>query len=181
MKYALLVFFLLPAPEPEVLFAPTGSDRAIEARVTTEIRAARKRVSVAIYQFTSKEIATALCNAKRQGVDVRLLTDGVQAASGTQQPEILALLEAAKVPVRKVYPMGVKNKNAKESEAMRPKFHHKFCVIDSERVLAGSYNWTVLADEKNFENLLVLPNAKIAALYQEQFDKVWKDGTITEE
>ncbi|TAE30631.1 MAG: DUF1669 domain-containing protein [Cytophagales bacterium] len=34
--------------------------------------------------------------------------------------------------------------------------HHKFCVIDGETLLLGSYNWTYRAANRNRENLIVL-------------------------
>ncbi len=37
--------------------------------------------------------------------------------------------------------------------------HHKFCVIDAETLLMGSYNWTYRAANQNRENLLVLTSA----------------------
>ncbi|MBI2899986.1 MAG: DUF1669 domain-containing protein [Planctomycetes bacterium] len=184
---ALAVLVLIPAAvppagEPEAIFAPTEGDRLIEKRISREIRGARKSVVVAIYQFTSKEIADALAAAKRRGVDVRVLVDTVQAGNGGLFADVLKLLSSAGVPIRKVYPEGVRFRrtNPKKNEGMRPKFHHKFCVVDGERVITGSYNWTVLADEENHENIVILPDPRIAARFSEQFDKVWKDEAITE-
>lgn len=37
--------------------------------------------------------------------------------------------------------------------------HHKFCVIDGETLLLGSYNWTYRAAHRNRENLIVLTTA----------------------
>lgn len=36
--------------------------------------------------------------------------------------------------------------------------HHKFCVIDGQHVITGSYNWTRSAATKNQENILLLTN-----------------------
>lgn len=160
----------------DVLFAPTGDDRLIQKRLVREISSAKRRISVAIYQFTSRDVAQALANAKRKGVDVRVLVDGVQAEK-MEGPwaEALEILEAAKVPIRRVVVPGDRGK----SEAMRPKFHHKFAVIDNDRVITGSYNWTVLADEENHENLIILGGTQVAARFQEQFEKIWKDEKLT--
>ena len=38
-------------------------------------------------------------------------------------------------------------------------------VIDGQVVITGSFNWTKAAQESNAENLLVLPNAELAAVY----------------
>jgi len=167
-----------PKEAAEVVFAPSGKDRALQRRVAREIGGAKRKVVAAVYQFTSKEIAQALVAARNRGVDVRVLVDGPQASSlRGGWAEALETVEAAKVPVRRVYPDG--DKKSRSTEAGRAKFHHKFVVIDGERVLTGSFNWTVLADEENHENLVTM-TGKVAAKYGEEFDRVWKDDRIVE-
>jgi phosphatidylserine/phosphatidylglycerophosphate/cardiolipin synthase-like enzyme len=167
-----------PKEPAEVVFAPSGKDRALQKRVAREIGGAKKKVVAAIYQFTSKEIAQALVAAKNRGVDVRVLVDGPQAAAlRSGWAEALEMVEAAKVPVRRVYADG--DKKSRSTDAGRAKFHHKFVVIDGERVLTGSFNWTVLADEENYENLVTM-TGKVAVKYAEEFDRVWKDERVAE-
>lgn len=165
----------------DVLFAPTGGKRLLEGRISREIGEAKRDIRVAIYQFTSVDLAQELASAARRGVDVRVLVDGVQSAQGGRYGEALRILAEAKVPVRKVYPEGLGAKDRKRSEATRPKFHHKFCAIDGRTVIAGSYNWTVLADEENHENLLVIASKEAAGKYVERFEEIWKNTEITEQ
>lgn len=162
-------------PVADVLFSPTGNARLMERRISQELATARRRVVVAMYQFTSKTLAEALAQAKRRGVEVQILVDGSQ---GSNKLFPIETLLAAGIPIRKVWPDGRKSGRP---EMFRPKFHHKYCVIDGERVITGSFNWTVLADESNHENLVILPDRGIAGRYLELFDKVWKDTRITED
>ncbi len=167
-----------PKEPAEVIFAPSGKERALQKRVAREIGGAKKRVVAAIYQFTSKEIAQALVAAKNRGVDVRVLVDGPQSAAlRGGWAEAIEMLDAAKVPLRRVYPDG--DKKSRSTDAGRAKFHHKFVVIDGERVLTGSFNWTVLADEENYENLVTL-TGKVATKYADEFERVWKDDKVSE-
>lgn len=46
--------------------------------------------------------------------------------------------------------------------------HHKFCIIDKERALIGSYNWTTNAN-KNFENLIITDGNLIVRKLLEEF------------
>lgn len=46
--------------------------------------------------------------------------------------------------------------------------HHKFCIIDKERALIGSYNWTTNAN-KNFENLIITDGNLIVSKLLEEF------------
>lgn len=50
--------------------------------------------------------------------------------------------------------------------------HHKFCIIDDTIVITGSYNWTYYAENRNWENIVVLDNGNIVEAYIEEFEKV---------
>lgn len=52
--------------------------------------------------------------------------------------------------------------------------HHKFAVIDRNMVVTGSHNWSNAANHKNDEDLVVIQNAKVAAHYQQEFDRLYK-------
>ena len=50
--------------------------------------------------------------------------------------------------------------------------HHKFCVIDSKKILIGSFNWSINA-KRNFENLLELYDSNIIRDAQLEFKYLW--------
>lgn len=52
--------------------------------------------------------------------------------------------------------------------------HHKFIVIDGEITVTGSYNWTVSADDDNFENIVIIFCREIAIAYTQEFERLWK-------
>ena len=45
----------------------------------------------------------------------------------------------------------------------------KFCVIDNQVVITGSYNWTNNAEFKNEENISIIENNEIASDYSVKF------------
>lgn len=51
--------------------------------------------------------------------------------------------------------------------------HHKFCIIDGEKMLIGSYNWSKNASS-NFENLMVLDDKNIIKGAKVEFNYIWK-------
>jgi phosphatidylserine/phosphatidylglycerophosphate/cardiolipin synthase-like enzyme len=59
----------------------------------------------------------------------------------------------------------------------RVKLHHKVAIIDGKRVILGSYNWTLPANDENDENTLVLSSDEVAALFTDAFDELW-DGVL---
>jgi len=159
----------------EVLFAPTHDKRLVQERICREIAAARHEIVVAVYQFTSRQLAEALVRAQQRGVEVRVLLDGNQVAEGGAFAEAVKTLANGKVSVRKVFAAG-RDKKGKSSA----RFHHKFCVIDGNRLLTGSYNWTVQGDTDNHENVLLLSNRDLAHQYETRFETIWQDSRITE-
>jgi phosphatidylserine/phosphatidylglycerophosphate/cardiolipin synthase-like enzyme len=38
--------------------------------------------------------------------------------------------------------------------------HNKFCIIDNQVLINGSYNWTYYAESKNRENVLIIKDEK---------------------
>jgi phosphatidylserine/phosphatidylglycerophosphate/cardiolipin synthase-like enzyme len=50
--------------------------------------------------------------------------------------------------------------------------HHKFCIIDDCIVITGSYNWTYYAENRNWENVVILSDEEIVKGYVEEFEKV---------
>jgi phosphatidylserine/phosphatidylglycerophosphate/cardiolipin synthase-like enzyme len=54
--------------------------------------------------------------------------------------------------------------------------HHKVIIIDDSIVVTGSLNFSSSADEDNEENVVILDNAEIAALYLQEYQKVWDEA-----
>ena len=51
--------------------------------------------------------------------------------------------------------------------------HHKVVVVDERIVITGSLNFSDNANDSNDENVIIIDNADIAALYLQEFDRVW--------
>jgi len=77
--------------------------------------------------------------------------------------------------VTPVFPSALTKKNAPEPFKSEPvggggnRMHHKFLVVDFDkptaRVYLGSYNFSIPADTKNGENLLLIRDRRIAVSY----------------
>src|SRR5207237_4135111 len=61
------------ASTADALFSPTGSAKGLEARIVQEIGAAKTEIVVAMFEFTSTEIESALADAVARGVKVSIL------------------------------------------------------------------------------------------------------------
>ena len=50
--------------------------------------------------------------------------------------------------------------------------HDKFCVIDNQVVITGSYNWTTNAEFKNDENITVQKDPEQATIYTLEYKRL---------
>lgn len=126
-------------------FSPKGG---CTGAVVEAVNTAQTTLLVQAYSFTSEPIEQALIAAQKRGVKVQVILDKSQydAKGATAK----GLLDAG-IEVR----MDNKHQIA----------HNKVMVIDNAILLTGSFNFTRQAEISNAENLLVIHNANLAALY----------------
>lgn len=142
-------------------FSPDGG--AMKA-LSEEIRGARRTLDVALYMLTAPRLAWDVVSAHKRGVKVRVVLDSRMAGRSWSEAKTL---EKAGVEVHRLY------LRKGSGDASDPQFHHKFCVVDGRTVVTGSFNWTVMADRSNYENLLVVHDAALAAQYTKAFEAAW--------
>jgi phosphatidylserine/phosphatidylglycerophosphate/cardiolipin synthase-like enzyme len=153
------------ATEVKVYFSPNGG---CEDAIVEAISHANREIEVAMYAFTSRNLARALVNAKRRGVKVKVVLDG--SFNTENQYSKGEYLRRSGIPIRLVTPHGQWGR-AREWEG---KMHNKFAIIDGSTVITGSYNWTTTAELVNHENLIVFTNAqKVASAYLRGFHLLW--------
>jgi phosphatidylserine/phosphatidylglycerophosphate/cardiolipin synthase-like enzyme len=141
----------------EVGFSPSGSAHELVIRA---IQNARHSIRVAAYSFTSKEIARALVDAHRAGIDVRVVLDDSQKSERYSGATFLAN-------------SGIPTRTSSRYAIM----HNKFLVIDGRHVQTGSFNYTTSAQERNAENVIVLWNQPaIAAAYGREWQRLWREA-----
>jgi hypothetical protein len=112
----------------------------IAENIQQEIRKAERTIFIAVAWFTNKNIFDELVAKANEGciVNLMLSNDKINKDSSIE-------FDNLNVGSSKVYFVG-----DGEKELM----HNKFCVIDGNIVITGSYNWSYKA-EKNFENIVL--------------------------
>lgn len=148
--------FTVGEADVEVLFSPEDQ---IARRLIREMKQAKKSVSVLAYSFTSDSLADTLLTLHENGVEVRMVFDEEQIDhSGAdygylRQSGIEARLDAT--PWLQ---------------------HHKVVLIDDQTVITGSYNYTRSAEVRNDENVVIVRDAHIAALFGAEFERIFEKG-----
>ncbi len=151
-----LVFGMSLYAHSEAYFSP---DDHPADRLISLINSTKHKIYGAVYMFTDNLIAQALINAKKRGVDVKIIVDNAtmdyEYGKGT-------LLKENGIDV---YVFSTEGKKAKFGT---PLMHNKFALLDSQ-VWTGSFNWTKSANQRNQENVIVTTNKKVYAKYEKQF------------
>lgn len=129
----------------------------IASTIVSELDNAQRSIEAAVAWLTDSTLFEALLKAARRGCQVRLalLDDAINRRSGLN----LERLRAAGGEVFWI----------PEGESGQGSLHHKFCVIDGDEVITGSYNWTRRASRADENILRVRGDAALAAGYTEAF------------
>ena len=142
--------FALPdSSSIHVCFSP---EEGCEKVIIQALDAAHSEVLVQAYVLTSVPITDALIKAARRGVQVSVLYDKGQSHRHN-----------SKIPLLKTHHIYTKIDPANGSA------HNKIMIIDGEKVLTGSYNFSSNANLKNAENLLTITHKDVARAYRDHW------------
>ncbi len=137
-----------------IYFSP--QDKSITNAVVPLIRGAKKYIYIPTFVLTEKRVTEELINAKKRGVEVKIIIDALNASSKYSRHQILR-----------------DNGVLVKTENYAGKMHSKSMIIDDEYTLIGSMNFSYSGENKNDENLVVIKDAKIAKFYKNFFLYQW--------
>jgi phosphatidylserine/phosphatidylglycerophosphate/cardiolipin synthase-like enzyme len=140
----------------QVLFS--AEDHAVSNLIAL-VNDAKVSVRFLAFSFTDYPLAQAMIDRAKAGVDVKGVFETF-GSSGTRSE--LRTFWCAGVPARQ--------------DGNGSFLHDKIIIIDNSIVVTGSLNYSSNADESNEENVVILDNAEIAALYLQEFDKLWNQA-----
>lgn len=126
----------------------------IQNRILQALDSAEVSITVVMAWFTNETLFQKLIDKHKQGLDVKIAIydDGINKKHGvniSQLPHIMI-------------------KRGQRGGLM----HNKFCVIDNQVVITGSYNWSDNAEFKNDENVTVENDPKQASKYSVEFRRL---------
>lgn len=122
----------------------------IQNIILHELQNARVSIIVVMAWFTNDNLAKKLIEKYNEGLDVKvaIYNDGINQRHGVDLGEIaLHRIRASHGGI----------------------MHDKFCVIDNQVVITGSYNWSTNAEFRNEENISVIRNNQTASDYSVKY------------
>ncbi|TAF52714.1 MAG: competence protein ComE [Oscillatoriales cyanobacterium] len=169
-----------------VRFSPSSSRIPLAATtnglIVAAIGRATRSADLALFVFSSQEIADALQVRQAAGVEVRALIDPQFAFRDYSEALDLAGV-ALPNPACEVEPGNAPWSSPIASVGMPDLtpgdvLHHKFATIDDRLVLTGSHNWSEAANRNNDELLLVIQNPIIAAHFEREFERLYRTARL---
>lgn len=121
---------------------------------------ATRYIFVSVYGLTSPLVVKALVEAKKRGIDVRVITDR-QRLEDDKQHTAVSTLRLAGIPIR-----------VNRHDAL---MHLKQVVVDDEVNTNGSMNHTTSGNRYNDERLDVIRDHALSVKAREKFLSMWKD------
>ncbi len=190
----------------------TGDD--LEAQIVGAIASAQSSLDIAVQELRLPKVAQALAERRQAGVQVRVILentysrplssfsaaeiaklpkrdqgrfqefrslidrdqDGQISPAEIQQGDALVILDRAHIP---------RIDDTADGSAGSNLMHHKFIVIDRQRVLVTSANFTTSdihgdfqspASRGNANSLLLIDSPELASLFAQEFALMWGDG-----
>ncbi len=144
----------------QVFFSPDGGTREHLIKL---LQTTTGDIDIAIYSFTSKELAMAVLSEQNRGRKIRLVADRGQGEGRYSSLELLR----KKIPVKY---LPVTNG--------RGMMHNKFMIINNKHLVTGSYNWSSNAEKYNNENCLILEDKELIKQFSAEFEKLWEKAVF---
>ncbi|MBS1595042.1 MAG: DUF1669 domain-containing protein [Bacteroidetes bacterium] len=136
----------------------------IKSRVLQLIEEAEFIVFCAVAWITDYDVIAALTEKSRQGVRIELLINDDEKFLAKKDHFIRFLDSGGKLFL---YPKG---------DGI---MHNKYCVIDLDITITGSFNWTYSAATKHEENIIVSKgNIEMAKDFARQFNKLKRKSVV---
>lgn len=123
--------------------------------IRRELREAKRSLDICVFTITDNRISDTIIDAHRSGIAVRIITDNdKQFDDGSD----IARMVRADIPTR--------------FDPDTDHMHHKFAIVDGQRLITGSYNWTRGAT-RNHENVTVLSEKQLVDTFAKEFNNLW--------
>ena len=130
---------------------------ACKSAIITQLRGANSSIKICVFTISDNDISNEIISAHQRGVGIKILTDNDKSFDRGSD-------------IKWISQNGVNIK----IDTTEYHMHHKFCIIDKETLLTGSYNWTRTAADRNQENILVTKNPALVKSFLGDFDSLYE-------
>lgn len=169
-----------------VQFSPSNTrvdwDSTTNGLIGEVLSQAKHTVEMALFVFSEQKISNILEEKANNGVQVSVLIEPIFAYR--EYSELLDIFGIAMPDKQCRYELDNnpwKNPSLTSGVPALPAgdlLHHKFAVVDHEKALFGSHNWSNAANTDNDEALLVVENKAIAIAFHKEHARLMRDSLL---
>lgn len=127
----------------------------IKEQIKYLIKNANEEILVAMAWFTNEELLDELIASLKRGIKVNLILLDHPINWMPYAPDFNQLISAGGHLYIANLSIGF--------------MHHKFCVVDNDKVVSGSYNWTHYAEIRNIENVIISDDEGLSTSFRKEF------------
>ena len=137
-----------------IYFSP--QDKGLKKAIIPIIKNAKDYIYIPAFVITENQFTEELINAKKRGIDVKIIVDALNASTKHSKHKDL---RGSGIQVK--------------AENWAGKMHSKSIIVDDRFVIIGSMNFSNSGENRNDENFVILENPKAAKFYKEFFLYQW--------
>lgn len=162
------VYFTNPLAGLPLMDKPAAQANGVDRALIELIDSARKTIDAAIYRLTDSQMIAALARACARGLQIRIVTE---ADSERGNPDIYRFLRSLPCVQLKT--------DSTACNRSGSLMHHKFAIFDGTVVWTGSLNWSEYDLTFDANDVVVIQDAEVARLFQEQFQEMFVLGRFS--
>jgi phosphatidylserine/phosphatidylglycerophosphate/cardiolipin synthase-like enzyme len=162
----------------------TKSEFTSNGMIANYLQQASSKVHIAVFVYSDQLLSDTLGAVREKGInDIKVLID----EDFYRQPYSKAYDAMGVCP-----PRGKKNSKVQVNPWRNPittvgfptssigdrGVHSKMAILDEKLVITGSQNWSKAANYSNDETLIAIENAKVAAHYEREFNRLYKIAVV---
>jgi phosphatidylserine/phosphatidylglycerophosphate/cardiolipin synthase-like enzyme len=170
----------------QVLFAPhqrSDPNNGLQW-LAKQLHGVRSRLDLSLFVFSAQNLADELAQLHARAVPIRVLAD--PGFANRPFSEVLDLMGISLTDHRcrleagnRIWSQPLEGVGTPKL-ARGDKLHHKFAVLDGERVITGSFNWSPSAAHQNDETLLMIESPLLARHFEAEMDRLWRGAELGE-
>lgn len=137
----------------------------ISSEICRRLDVANKEIRIAMAWFTNSTLFAKLIDCLKKGVRVELILLDDAINWQPYAPDFNNFISA-----------GGCLRVANRSHGF---MHHKFCIIDTNVIISGSYNWTYYAETRNLENVIISTDSNTIDSFAKEFSRLSSLFSVT--
>lgn len=162
-------------------------------QLVSEIDRAKSEILIATTRIKLRPVFEALIRAAHRGVQIYIVVSmdefeypkkrqtelpgcaqswSVECSEGKNYSDLLAMAKKSNLPLE----LRVKFYNLNTTKYITNQMHSKYMIVDRARVISGSYNWSVSAENGHVENMIIFSGSRYPEALRSMvfdFSRLW--------